>query len=238
MNGLTWCVVPPSTGPYARLPGIGPPTTAAQIAELRGRVLFDGGRRPSFRDAEGRYDDPDPLDRHAFLIGVRQGGDLVGCIRTNPTSTSPPSSMASALGPKLLEEVVGALGVAQRECWDGGRWTVDPSRQRAAIGGELACAAMAVARYFGGRRLVGVAGLRGRQAERLVSLGARYVAACPVVEAKGWDDELRVVAFDLDHVERDVGNAMAVTTELLDGAWPEAIHRILPLPPPATILPP
>ena len=79
---------------------------------------------------------------------------------------------------------------------------------------------MAVARYLGARRLVGVAGLRGRQAERLISLGARYVAACPTVEARAWDDELRVVVFDLDRIHPDVRAAVDATTRLLDGAWP------------------
>lgn len=220
MNDLTWCVVPPSAGPHARLPPIGPPTTAAQIAELRGRILFEAGRRPSFRTPDGRYDDPDPLDCHAFLIGVRNGGELIGCIRTNPTSMSPPSSMASVLGAERLDHVLQSLSVEPSECWDGGRWAVDPAQRRATVGGELACAAMAVARYLGARRLVGVAGLRGRQAERLISLGARYVAACPTVEARAWDDELRVVVFDLDRIHPDVRAAVDATTRLLDGAWP------------------
>jgi hypothetical protein len=95
---LVWCVVTPTMGPHARLPSIGPPTTAQQIAEFRARVLYDAGRRPSFRREEGGYDDADPLDRYAFQIAVRRDGDIIGCIRANPTSTSPPSSMAKLLG--------------------------------------------------------------------------------------------------------------------------------------------
>ena len=219
MSALQWCVVPPTTGPHAALPSIGPPTSAEQIAEFRGRVLFDAGRRPGFRKPGGGYDDPDPLDRHAFQIAVRDGGEIVGCIRANPTSSSPPSSMASALGPALLDRVLRSMGVAQSECWDGGRWAVDPTRQRATIGGELACAAMAVARYLGARRLVGVAGVRGRQAERLVSLGAQYVAACPTIEARAWDDELRVVAFDLERIPPHVNASIEAATRLVHGAW-------------------
>lgn len=224
MSPLAWCVVPPTAGPHAGLPAIGPPTSAAQIAEFRARVLFDAGRRPSFRTGAGQFDDADPLDRYAFQIALREDGALVGCIRTNPTSSSPPSSMATALGPARLEQVLASLGVAQDECWDGGRWAVDPARQRAAIGGALACAAMAVARHLGGRRLVGVAGVRGGQAERLVSLGATYVAACPSVEARAWDDVLRVVAFDLDDVHADVSARVAAAARLLQEAWPERVR--------------
>lgn len=222
---LTWCVVTPRMGPHAGLPAIGPPTTAEQIAEFRARVLFDAGRRPSFRK-EGSYADADPLDRHAFQIAIRAEGEIIGCIRTNPTSTTPPSSMASLLGADLLGRVLRSLGVDRRHCWDGGRWAVDPGRQRASIGGELACAAMAVARYLGARRLVGVAGVRGRQAARLVSLGAQYVSSCPTIEARALDDELRVVAFDLDDIHSEVSARIEATTATLHRAWPSSVSAL------------
>jgi N-acyl-L-homoserine lactone synthetase len=216
---LAWCVVPPLAGPHAHLPPIGAPTTALQIAAFRARVLFDEGRRPSFRNDEGAYADADPLDALAFHVVVRCEGEIVGCIRVNPTSVSPPSSMAALLGPALLAHVMRSLHVDPSECWDGGRWAVDPRRQRAALGGELACAAMAVARHLGGRRLVGVAGVRQRQAERLVSLGAEYVVACPAVEAKALDDELRVVAFDLDQVRPASATRIEAVAVVLRRAW-------------------
>jgi N-acyl-L-homoserine lactone synthetase len=217
---LAWCVVPPLAGPHAHLPPIGPPTTAPQIAEFRARVLFDEGRRPSFRKVEGTYADADPLDAFAFHVVVRSEGEIIGCIRANPTSVEPPSSMAALLGPALLAHVLSSLRVDRSDCWDGGRWAVDPRRQRAALGGELACAAMAVARQLGGRRLVGVAGVRQRQADLLVSLGAEYVVACPAIEAKALDDELRVVAFDLDHVHPASAARIEAAAVILRRAWP------------------
>lgn len=213
-------MLPPRSGPYAHLPRIGPPTTTEQIAEFRARVLWSAGRRPSFRRDDGVYVDHDALDEHAFHVALRDEGAIVGCIRTNPTSESPPSSMAAELGPALLAHVLGSLGVERHECWDGGRWAVDSDRQRSALGGELACAAMAVARHLGGRRLVGVAGMRQGQANRLVSLGAKYVEACPPIEARALDDELRVVAFDLDDVHPDAAARIASFAAELRPVWP------------------
>jgi hypothetical protein len=37
-----------------------------EISELRGRVLYEDGRRPAFRLANGHFADPDSLDLHAY----------------------------------------------------------------------------------------------------------------------------------------------------------------------------
>jgi hypothetical protein len=58
------------------------------IGVLRGRALFDNGRRPGFRTPDGGFLDPDPIDAHAFHILACDGARLVGacgCIISNPT---------------------------------------------------------------------------------------------------------------------------------------------------------
>ncbi|NOU30045.1 MAG: hypothetical protein HOO96_19245 [Polyangiaceae bacterium] len=227
-------MLPPVAGPHAHLRPIGIHTTAERIAAFRARVLFDGGRRPAFHRGDDVYDDADPLDAFAFQVALQADGELVGCIRVNPVSELPPSSMATLLGPTHTSRVLRDLGAPRSTCWDGGRWAVDPARQRSALGGELACAAMAVARYLGGRRLVGVGGVRQGQAARLVSLGAVYVSSCAPVAVPAMDDEVRVVVFDLDCIHPDAIERVEGTLLLLASAW-SAPQRTVPVNAPGSV---
>jgi hypothetical protein len=124
---ISWSILPPASGRYASLPPIGPKTTREQLIELRARILFDGGRRPSFRREDGVYVDEDALDSSAFHVAIRAQGELIGCIRTNPIAGRPRSTIALLLERPLLERVLGSLGADASACWEAGRWAVAPA---------------------------------------------------------------------------------------------------------------
>ena len=61
-------------------PGIERAGWMDKVSELRGRVLYEGGRRPRFRRSDGQFADRDPLDPLAFHIAARSR--LTGRLRS------------------------------------------------------------------------------------------------------------------------------------------------------------
>ena len=74
--------------------GLTAPGWLEEISELRGRVLYESGRRPGFRRTDGRFADPDPRDMHAYHILARlEAQDLPHVLavkRTEPLWTATP----------------------------------------------------------------------------------------------------------------------------------------------------
>ena len=123
--------------------GLLPPPAAAQfgcldeIREFRARVLYDAGRRPAFRDADGCYADRDPLDRAAYHVYARVAGAIVGSVRLLPVPARDLCLTEQLIGPARFAQMLRTLNVNRVETIEGGRWVVDPAHRVGRLGGTL-----------------------------------------------------------------------------------------------------
>jgi hypothetical protein len=163
-----------------------------EVSEMRGRVLYDGGRRPSFRLPDGRFADPDRLDRHAHHLLARVDGRLVGCVRVVPVNGAC-GLTEQLLGANHFATALRVLGVERSRTIEGGRWMVDPTCRASRLAALLAAGGVAVARALGFEVLLCPVGTRGRQDRLLARLGLQPVPELPLVQVPQLDDELRVM---------------------------------------------
>src|SRR6266568_5272883 len=72
------------------------------VRELRARILFDGGRRPAFRGADGLHTDAQELDFGAWhFVGRRSpDGPPLGYVRLCPPASAPLFQSRAFLGPE------------------------------------------------------------------------------------------------------------------------------------------
>lgn len=166
-----------------------------EVWEMRGRVLYDGGRRAGFRLAEGRFADSNQLDQQAHHLLARVDGALVGCVRLLPVSASEVCLTERLLGPGPFAKMLACLGVNRSQSIEAGRWIVDPShRDRASrIAMLLAAGGAAAARAFGFAMGFCAAGTRDKQDLLLARLGLQQVPELPLIFVPELDDELRVL---------------------------------------------
>jgi hypothetical protein len=165
----------------------------AEVREFRGRVLYDSGRRPGFRQVDGRYVDDDPLDRLAHHVFARVDGVIAGCVRLLPVSNEAMCLTEQLIGIGRFTEMLHALGANRGESIEGGRWVVDPMYRVLRLGVLLAAGGVAVARAFRSRLLFCPVGT-GRKQDRVLSrVGLAAVSGLPLISAPQFDDELRLM---------------------------------------------
>ena len=164
-----------------------------EISELRGRVLYDNGRRPAFRLPSGRFADSDPLDRHAYHIIARNDGNSVGCVRNVPGTEDVTFITERLLGERRFAEMLAAFGVERKAAVECSRWMVDPEFRSLRIGVLLAAGAVTAAQAFGFKLLFCSVGTRDRQDRVLSRLGLRHVPELPLIPVPEFDDELCVM---------------------------------------------
>lgn len=176
-----------------RPPGIERPGWMDEISELRGRVLYEGGRRPEFRRSDGQFADRDPLDPHAFHITARSCDQLVGCVRLFRPIEGRTCLTERLVGAERFEAMLRTLGSRRDEAVEASRWVVDPDHRSRSLGSQLATGAIAAARAFGFGLLFCSAGTRGRQDLMLTRLGLLPFGNMPLFPDVKFDDELRVM---------------------------------------------
>jgi hypothetical protein len=164
-----------------------------EISELRGRVLYENGRRPGFRLPTGRFADPDPLDHHAYHLVARDGGKGIGCIRNVPLTKGVTCMTERLLGQTRFAEIFATLGVERRDAVECGRWMVDPDFRSSRIGMLLAEGAITTAHAFGFKLLFCSVGTRNKQDLMVSRLGLCRVPDLPLVPVPEFDDELCVM---------------------------------------------
>ena len=204
---LTWRIQPP-TAISALESAKTVPTWLEESRSLRGAVLFNDGRRPSFRGADGKYYDPDPIDLPSWHVLAYHGSSLAGCVRVYPLSESgPPCLTESLLGTERFARMISGLGKKRKGVIEIGRWVVDPAfRNRSSlapgIGLQLAAGAgalaIALARQIGLGKGVAIfaAGTRDRQYLTLKHLGLKVVSDVSPVHANEYDDVIQVLYCD------------------------------------------
>jgi Acetyltransferase (GNAT) domain len=124
------------------------------VSALRGRVLFDNGRRPRFRAPNGGFLDPDPIDARAFQILAYDGARLVGCVRLyHLEADGPPCVTERILGERTFSQMLHTLDAQRTEIVEIGRWIVDPAyratKRDLGLSIQLVAASGALARALG-----------------------------------------------------------------------------------------
>jgi N-acyl-L-homoserine lactone synthetase len=185
------------------------PDWLEEISELRGRVLYENGRRPAFRLPIGRYADPDPLDVHAYHIIARSGGKAVGCVRTVPIAEGVVGITECLLGQKQFAEMLTSLDMDRRDVVESSRWTVDPFFRASRIGVLLAAGGVAVARALGFKLLLCSVGTRNKQDIILSRLGVRRVAGLSLIPVPEFNDDLCVMQIQPHHPQPHFAELMA-----------------------------
>ncbi len=165
-----------------------------EISGLRGRVLYDNGRRPAFRLPTGRFADPDPLDRHAYHVIARNDGNtVVGCVRNIPVTNGITCLTERLLGERQFAKMLNTFGVKRKNAVESSRWMVDLDFRATRIGILLAAGSVSVAKAFGFKLLFCSVGTRDRQDCLLSRLGLSRVPELPLIPVPEFDDELCVM---------------------------------------------
>jgi N-acyl-L-homoserine lactone synthetase len=163
------------------------------ISELRGRVLYDNGRRPAFRLKTGRFSDSDPLDPHAFHIIARNNSNSVGCVRNVPLTDGITCLTERLLGQTRFAKMLATFGVKRKQVVESSRWMLDPNFRNSGIGASLAAGSVAVAHNFNFELLICSVGTRDKQDKLLSRLGLRRVPDIPLIPVAQYNDELCVM---------------------------------------------
>jgi hypothetical protein len=190
------------------------PNWLAEIREMRGCVFYAKGRRPFFRTAEGRFDDPDPIDLEAYHIIVRSQGRAVGCARVVNSPNVDSSVIWSTMGTKRFQEILRDIGTTRERTCEASRWVVVPEC-RGRLGARIAAASWTVARWLSVEIAFVLAGTRQKQDLALIRLGARPIAGLPLFASEVFDDDLRLLYFDVLHPSEWMGRQMLETAAAL-----------------------
>jgi hypothetical protein len=173
--------------------------TFAEIQEMRGRVLYAGGRRPAFRTEHGSCLDVEALDSRSYHILVRSRGRLVACARVTPLARVSDGVVESVLGTERLDQLLATIGTSRDGTSEASRWIVEPEFRKHGLGFYIAAASWAVGRWLRIHTGFVMAGIRDGQDKLLIKIGARPVDGFPLIPSEEFDDELRVLYFDVEH---------------------------------------
>lgn len=193
---VSWEVHSPEAETFLQLRRV-TPELLQEVSEFRGRVLYDGGRRPEFK-TEGHFWDRDEYDKSAFHLTVRCNRTLIGYLRVIRLSDHVQGLIDRLFGGERYAGLLAELHTNRRSCLEGGRWIVDRDWQGHSLGRQLLLAYWAIARSVGGSHIFGAAGSRDGQIEMIKKAGG-CVADVPPKLVPEYADELRIVYFELDH---------------------------------------
>lgn len=168
-----------------------------ELSEMRGRVLFDEGRRPGFQLADGTFADPDPLDTHAYHLLVHSSASLVGCTRVVPLINTPTCITESFLGDEEFDRLLLVLGSTRAQTAEGSRWMVVPEHRGSRLGLSLVAGGIAICRCLGMKTVIVMAGTRDGQDRLLMHLGFHPVPGIALHNAPMFDDHIRLLYLDL-----------------------------------------
>jgi hypothetical protein len=194
--------------------GSGTPSPAwlAEVREMRARVWYGQGRRPSFQRADGSFDDSDAVDLRAFHLVARCGDQAVGCARVTPLVNIRSGVVSSLIGERRFETILRERGTDRERVCEASRWAVLPEF-RGDLGPRLVAATWAVARWLSMDVAFVMAGTRQKQDLALIRMGARPVSDIPLVQSEVFDDELRLLCFNVrqpsQSMRQHIGEAAA-----------------------------
>jgi hypothetical protein len=190
------------------------PNWLAELREMRGRVLYDQGRRPCFRMSDGKFDDPDPADLLAHHIVAQSGGHPVGCARIVPSKHLRSGFVSGTIGGQLFEAILEQLGTNPEQVCEASRWAVVPEC-RGLLGRQIVVAAWAVARWLSFRTAFVLAFTCQKQDHALIRMGARPVPGLSLFPSTISNDQCRLLYFDVWHPSEWMEKQIAEMTDAL-----------------------
>jgi hypothetical protein len=194
----------------------------AELREMRGRIAYELGRRPWFRKDDGSFEDADALDLAAYHIIARSQGRAVGCARVVLLREAQSSIVSSIVSEKRFERLLGDLGTTREQTCECSRWIVAPEH-RGELGRRIVAATWAVCHRLSAQVAFVLAGTHQKQDLALIRMGARAVPALPLFPSKAFDDDLRLLYFDVIHpppaMERRIIEAEALSNSESSRRW-------------------
>jgi hypothetical protein len=173
-----------------------PPAWLAEVCEMRGRVCYDQGRRLSFQKTNGSFEDADEVDLNAYNVIARSQSRPVGCARVALLAGIRSGVVSCAIGEERITTLLRELGTTRERACEASRWVVVPEF-RGELGPRIVAASWAVARWLCMEVAFVMAGTRQKQDLALTRMGARPLNAVPFVRSEVFDEELRLMYFDV-----------------------------------------
>ncbi|VVJ18887.1 Molybdopterin biosynthesis protein MoeY [Amycolatopsis camponoti] len=135
------------------------------VRELRARILFDHGRRPDFRRADGTHVDDQALDFGAWHFIARRSpaGPPLGYIRLSTPDAGVPYQSREFLGDERYEELLAAEGLSEADVFEHSRLVVEHRARKLGLGQYLNALAVGAAHHLGARAMVGTSGTKDGQ---------------------------------------------------------------------------
>jgi predicted N-acetyltransferase YhbS len=209
-------------------PGHAVPSWLAQLRSFRARVLWDSGRRPTFRAPAGDFVDPDEIDLCAYHLIMRESADsadghdgaldgvdgaVVACLRSSPLERLQQSRVRE-LDPTGAARLLAERQLTDEDVLEGGRLVVDPRWQKSGLAAQLIVAEIALARLLERRLIWGVAGTRGGQSKLFDRFGRSPITGEHIHVAE-FDDDVVTMAGGPDRVTADLEQQIADATREL-----------------------
>ncbi|SDX65772.1 Molybdopterin or thiamine biosynthesis adenylyltransferase [Amycolatopsis xylanica] len=145
--------------------GADAPELVAQVRELRARILFDHGRRPGFRSADGAHVDDQVLDYGAwhFIARREPGGPPLGYIRLSTPDNGHLFQSRAYLGSDKYEELIAERGFLLSETFEHSRLVVEHRARKLGLGVHLNAIAISAAHSLGAKAMIGTSGTKDGQ---------------------------------------------------------------------------
>lgn len=172
------------------------PLLLDEISEFRGKILYENGRRPIFKNGNG-FSDPDVIDNFAYHLLGRDNQRIIGYVRLLPVDTGCLSMTEKFLNPLQFRLMLTEFGSHKREIIEGGRWLVEPSYRSSNLAISLAIGGISIAKQLGFKCLICPVGTKHMQHRILASIGLREVPNLPLITIQELDDEVRIMYVNL-----------------------------------------
>jgi GNAT superfamily N-acetyltransferase len=197
---------------------VGRPAWLRELRGSRARSVWENGLRPTFRDATGAFDDPDPHDLHAHHLVLTVGTEMVGGVRLAPLELLP-DSRVKAWDPHLAGRLLATHGCAEQDVLEAARLWISPALRRAGLATRLIHATSALAYLLGRTMLWATSGTRQGQLDLLEAAGWQPSAAFGQRDEPELGDTLCVVTVNL--------STHLVAADLVDlvRGWDRAVPR-------------
>jgi hypothetical protein len=157
----TWAV----TALLVRRDDPGGAADVERLRELRARILFDRGRRPDFRAADGRHVDDQDLDFGAwhFVATAASGGEPLGYVRLAPPELHASFQSRAFLGADAYQRLLDEHGLDPARVYEHSRLVVEHRARKLGLGIHLNATAIAAARCLGAVAMTGTSGTKDGQ---------------------------------------------------------------------------
>jgi hypothetical protein len=186
----------------------------AEVREMRARVLYDQGRRPFFRLADGGFNDPDPVDIEGYHVIARSQDRAIACARLVPLAVES-GFLPFTIGPQRFEHILRDLGTARERACEASRWAVVPE-WRGQLGSRIVAASWVVARWLALDSVFVLACTCRKQDLALMRMGARTIKGLPLFASRISDEDLRLLYFDIAQPSAWMREQMIQSAKLLN----------------------